>query len=130
MKELKKKRTKQLAMWTLFWTLSMALGTFGPKYLWDNNTLLTILGIIISFALGIGMILANRRIVIEGDELEKKIQLESMGLTLGLTVVVGLSYSMLYTTKLLTGHAEIAFLVIFVGLTYFISSVINTKKYR
>ena len=130
MKELKKKRTKQLAIWTLFWTLSMALGTFGPKYLWDNNTLLTILGIIVSFALGIGMILANRRIVIEGDELEKKIQLESMGLTLGLAVVVGLSYSMLYTTKLLPGHAEIANLVIFIGLTYFISSVINTKKYR
>ena len=108
----------------------MALGTFGPKFLWDNNTLLTILGIILSFALGIGMILANRRIVIEGDELEKKIQLESMGLTLGLAIVVGLSYSMLYTTKLLTGHAEIANLVIFIGLTYLISSVINTKKYR
>jgi len=130
MKELRKKRTKQLAVWTLLWTLSMALGTFGPKYIWDNNNLLTILGIALSFALGIGMILANRRIVVEGDELERTIQLESMGITLGLAVVVGLSYSMLYTTKLLSGHAEIANLVIFIGLTYLVSSVINTKKYR
>ena len=130
MKELRKKRTKQLAVWTLLWTLSMALGTFGPKYIWDNNNLLTILGIALSFALGIGMILANRRIVVEGDELERTIQLESMGITLGLAVVAGLSYSMLYTTKLLSGHAEIANLVIFIGLTYLVSSVINTKKYR
>lgn len=130
MKELRKKRTKQLAIWTMLWTLSMALASFGPKFLWDNNTFLTILAIGVNIALGIGMILANRRFVNDGDELEKKIQLESMGLTLGLAVVVGLAYSLLDTTNLISSDAEISILVIFIGLTYIITTVVNTKKYR
>ena len=130
MKELRKKRTKQLAIWTMLWTLSMALASFGPKFLWDNNTVLTILAILVNLAMGVGMILANRRFVNEGDELEKKIQLESMGLTLGLAVVVGLSYSLLDTTNLIPVDAEISNLVIFIGITYITTTLINTKKYR
>jgi len=130
MKELRKKRTKQLAIWTMLWTLSMALASFGPKFLWDNNTFLTLLAIGVNIALGIGMILANRRFVNDGDELEKKIQLESMGLTLGLAVVVGLAYSLLDTTNLISADAEISVLVIFIGLTYITTTIVNTKKYR
>jgi hypothetical protein len=91
---------------------------------------LTLLAIGVNIALGIGMILANRRFVNDGDELEKKIQLESMGLTLGLAVVVGLAYSLLDTTNLISSDAEISILVIFIGLTYIITTVVNTKKYR
>jgi len=130
MKEQRKKRLKQLAAWTVSWTLTMALATFGPRFIWENNRLATALAIIINLAIGIGMILANRRLVNDSDELEKKIQLESMGLTLGLAVVVGLSYSLLDITNLILVDAEISNLVLFIGVTYIISTVINTKKYR
>lgn len=130
MKELKKKRLKQLAFWTILWTLTMALASFGPKFLWDGNTLLTIMAILINLAIGVGMILMNRKLIMEGDELEKKIQLESMGLTLGLAVVVGLSYSLLDSTNLISMDAEIGFLVIFIGLTYMTSLAVNNKKYQ
>lgn len=130
MKELRKKRLQQLAFWTILWTVSMALASFGPKFLWHQNTLLTVLAVLLNLVLGIVMILANRRLINEGDELEKKIQLESMGLTLGLSVVVGLSYSLLDTTNLISADAEISVLVIFIGLTYFISTLVNSKKYR
>lgn len=130
MKELRKKRLQQLAFWTILWTISMALASFGPKFLWHHNTLLTVLAVLLNLVLGIVMILANRRLINEGDELEKKIQLESMGLTLGLSVVVGLSYSLLDTTNLISADAEISVLVIFIGLTYFISTLVNSKKYR
>ncbi len=130
MKELKKKRLKQLAFWTMLWTLTMAVASFGPKFLWDGNTFLTILAIFINLAIGIGMILTNRKLIMEGDELEKKIQLESMGLTLGLAVIVGLSYSLLDSTNLISMDAEIGFLVIFIGLTYMTSLVVNNKKYQ
>jgi hypothetical protein len=53
-----------------------------------------------------------------------------MGLTLGLAVVVGLSYSLLDTTNLILVDAEISNLVLFIGVTYIISTVLNTKKYR
>ena len=130
MKELKKKRLKQLAFWTMLWTLTMAVASFGPKFLWDGNTLLTILAILVNLTIGVGMILMNRKLIMEGDELEKKIQLESMGLTLGLAVVVGLSYSLLDSTNLISMDAEIGFLVIFIGLTYMTSLALNNKKYQ
>jgi len=130
MKELRKKRLKQLAIWTISWTLTMALVSFGPKFIWENNTIVTVFAIMINLAIGIGIILANRRFVNDSDELEKKIQLESMGLTLGLAVVVGLSYSLLDTTNLILVDAEISNLVLFIGVTYIISTVLNTKKYR
>lgn len=130
MKEQRKKRLKQLAAWTVSWTLTMALATFGPKFIWENNTIATALAVIINLAIGIGMILANRRLVNDSDELEKKIQLESMGITLGLAVVVGLSYSLLDITNLILVDAQISNLVLFIGITYIISTVLNTKKYR
>jgi peptidoglycan/LPS O-acetylase OafA/YrhL len=130
MKEQRKKRLKQLAFWTVSWTFTMALATFGPKFLWDNNTIATLITVLVNLAIGIGMILANRNVVNNGDELEKKIQLESMGITLGLAVVVGLFYSLLDQTNLISGDAEISNLVIFIGLTYIISTFYNNKRYR
>lgn len=130
MKEQRKKRLKQLAFWAVSWTLTMALATFGPKFLWDYNTIATVIAVLVNLAIGIGMILVNRNVVNNGDELEKKIQLESMGLTLGLAIVVGLFYSLLDTTNLISGDAEISNLVLFIGLTYIISTFYNNKRYR
>lgn len=129
MKELRKKNTRNLAIWTFAWTLSIALATFGPKFLWENK-FLTVVGILFSLLIGIGMILANRRFINESDELEQKIQLESMGITLGLAVVVGLAYSLLDTTNVISSDAEISTLIIFIGITYIVATLINTKRFR
>ena len=56
-----KKNTKYLALWTAVWTLSMALATFGPKFIWHGDTLLTVLAILLNLGLGIGMIVAQGR---------------------------------------------------------------------
>jgi hypothetical protein len=89
------KNIKEFRLWTLAWTLSMAIATFGPQFLWNEESVGTLLAIIVNLILGIRMILANRKFINSGDELQKKIHLESLGLTLGLAVIVGLSYSLL-----------------------------------
>ena len=76
------------------------------------------------------MILANRKFINSGDELQKKIQLESLGLTLGLAVIVGLSYSLLDQTNLISGNAEISILVLFIGITYLVTMTVNNRKYK
>lgn len=129
-KNQRKRMTGNLAIWTLSWTLSIALATFGNRFLWDGNKTLTIAAIVLSLLLGIGMILANRRFIEQSDELEKKIQLESMGLTLGLTLVVGLAYSLLDTTNVIPWDAEISFLVIFMGICYMTAIAVNNSRYR
>lgn len=130
MKTQRTKILKQLAIWTVAWTLSTALVTFGHSMLWGGNKNITILAIALNIAIGIGMILANRNYLNQGDELERKIQLEAMGLTLGLTLIMGIAYSMMDVTDIIAMDAEISFLVIFMGLTYITSVFVNTKKYR
>ena len=124
------KNSKELKIWTLAWTLSMAIATFGPQFLWNEESIGTLLAIIVNLILGVRMILANRKFINSGDELQKKIQLESLGLTLGLAVIVGLSYSLLDQMNLISGNAEISVLFLFIGITYLVTMTVNNRKYK
>ena len=130
MKKERKKRIYQLAAWTWSWVATMAIATFGPRYIWDDHTVLTVLAVCVNFANGILMIIANRNLFNNFDELERKIHLEAMALTLGLAVVAGLSYSLLDVSNLIAYDAEISNLVFFIGITYLVCLVINTKRYQ
>ena len=125
----RKKRTLQLAGWTWSWVTTLALATFGPLFLWEENQSITILATIINLINGILMVMANVKLFRHYDELEQKIHAEAMGLTLGATVIVGLSYSLLDQKNLISNDAEISVLIMFIGVTYFITLLINRKKY-
>lgn len=129
MKEERNKHLRNLGLWTWSWVATLAVATFGPKFLWDGHTALTAIAIIINLVNGVVMIMANRKLFNHYDELEKKIHLESLALTLGLTVIVGLSYSLLDQTNIIPFDAEISILVGFIGLTHMITLLINRKRY-
>lgn len=124
-----KKNTKNLAIYTALWTISMAIATFGPKFIWEENKTLTVIGVIVNAIFGLFMILANIKYLKGLDELQKKIQLEGMAIALGVGIVGGLSYSLLDTTNLIAQDAEISFLVILISLTYLGSILIGQKRY-
>ena len=130
MKLERNKRVKKLAIWTWSWVATMAIATFGPTYIWDDRAFLTIFAILVNLANGVLMILANRDLFNHFDELEKKIHLESMAISLGLAVVVGLSFSLLDQKNIIPFDADISFLVMFIGITYLVSMVINTRRYK
>ncbi len=129
-KEKNKRNTLNLAKWTAAWVITMAIVAFGPKFIWDNDPTISLLAIIINFSIGIGMILANKRHLDGLDEMQRKIQLESMAFTLGIAVVAGLSYSMLDVVNLINYDAEISHLVILIGLTYLTGTIIGTIRYK
>lgn len=122
--------TKILAFWTFAWVASLALATFGHVFFWEGNKLLIILSIALNAAFGIGMILANIRHIKSLDEMQRKIQLEAMGISLGVGVVGGLNYKLFDTTNLMSGDAEIAFLVILISLTYLSAIIIGQIRYK
>lgn len=130
MRKERRKNLYRLAAWTWSWVATLAIATFGPKYIWDDHTFLTTFAVMVNFANGILMIIANRDLFNNFDELERKIHLESLALTLGLAVVVGLSYSLLDTTNLISYDAEISNLVLFIGVTYVIFVIINAGRYK
>ena len=129
MKEERKKHLLNLGLWTWSWVATLAIATFGPKFIWDDHTVLTTFAILTNLVNGVLMILANRKLFNHYDELERKIHLESLALTLGLTVIVGLTYSLLDQTNIIPFDAEIGILVGFVGLTYMVTLLINRKRY-
>jgi UDP-N-acetylmuramyl pentapeptide phosphotransferase/UDP-N-acetylglucosamine-1-phosphate transferase len=125
----RKKSRVQLGFWTLSWLVTLALATFGPKFIWDDHSIFTILAVVVNLVNGVLMILANRKMFNHYDELERKIHLESMGLTLGLAIIVGLTYSLLDQTNLIQSEAEIGLLVGFIGISYLIALLINRRRY-
>ena len=124
------KATARLAGWTAGWVISMALATFGPTYLWDNQQWLTIVVILLNFGIGVGMIMANIRHLQMQDEMMQKIQLQAMALALGIGVVGGLSYSILDITDVISSDAEISYLVILISITYLVSLFVNRRRYQ
>lgn len=125
-----KKNKINLALWSMAWTLSMALATFGPMFIWEGENTLTFISIILNALLGVGMIYANIRHINGLDDLQKKIQLEGMGIALGVGIVGGLSYALLDITNLISQDAEISYLVILITLTYLFSVLIGQKRYK
>lgn len=130
MKLERSKRIKKLAIWTWSWVATMALATFGPEFIWDNHPFLTPFAILVNLANGVLMILANRDLFNHFDELERKIHMEAMSITLGLSVIVGLSFSLLAQKELIPFDADISYLVLFMGVCYLSAIVINTRRYK
>jgi hypothetical protein len=124
-----RRNTVNLAIWTFAWVASVALVTFGGMFLWDDNTLLTSLAIIVNIGLGIGMIIANRRFLLDSDELMKKLHLEAMSLTLGLVLIFGIAYSLMDQRNIIPFDAEIGHLVIFMSLSYMASLFFLRSRY-
>jgi hypothetical protein len=128
MKE-QKKYTKILLGWTFAWVVSLAFLSAGVNYLWDS-LLITKIGLLINLSIGVGMIIANKNLLNHYDELQKKIQLEAMALTLGLAVVVGLIYEVSFDFGIINSEPEGEYLVIFISICYIVSNLLNSRRYR
>ena len=128
MKE-QKKQTKILLAWTVAWVGSLAFLTGAENTLWDS-LLITKIGLLINFAIGIGMIIANKNLFDHYDELQKKIHLEALALTLGLTVIVGISYEVSFDFGIINSEPETEYLIIFISFSYIVSNIINSRRYR
>jgi hypothetical protein len=125
-----KRNVVVLRNWTAAWVLSTALMVFGPKLLWDFQTTLTILGVLLNLGIGFGMILANKRHLQGLDEMHRKIFLDAGALSLGVGLVCGLSYGVLEDIRLITFEPEIAHLVILMCLTFLVGMISGHRKYR
>ena len=124
-----KKQNKILLAWTLAWVVSLGILTAAENSLW-NNKIYTIIGLIINFAVGVGMIIAHKNLFKTYDELQKKIQFEAMAITLGLAVVVGLTYEVSFDFGVINSEPEFEYLVLFISFSYTASNIINARRYR
>jgi len=128
MKE-QKKQNKVLLGWTLAWVVSLAFLTGAENTLW-NDLIYTKIGLLINLVIGIVMIVAHKNLFKTYDELQKKIQFEAMAITLGLVVVVGLTYEVSFDFGVIDSEPEFEYLVIFICFSYVASTIISATRYK
>ena len=122
------KNTVLLAWWTAAWVVSLALAKFGPLYIWESSRLLTSLAILLNLLMGLGMILANKRYLQGLDEMQQRIQLNAMALSLGVGLVAGLGYANL--AILIPFKADISHVIIMMALIYLAGMFAGIRKYQ
>jgi hypothetical protein len=125
-----KRNTVRLRYWTFAWVATMAVAVFGPKNIWDYATLPTILALLVNLAVGLGMIVANKRYLQGLDELHQKIFLDAAALTLGVGLVCGLSYELLEDIKLISFEPEISHVVVLMCLTFLAAIIFGHRRYQ
>lgn len=125
-----KKNAANLAKWTTAWLITLALATFSPQFEWGESTALTLTTILLNMVVGFGMIIANKNHLKSVDEMQQKIMLESMAITLGVVLVLGLSYSLLDTTNVIDVDAQISTLILIMGITYIVSTLLIKRRYK
>ena len=116
--------------WNGAWGAATALMALGPKFLWNNTLVFTLLAVGLDVAVGVGMILANKNYLAELDELQRKVQLNSMAITLGVAVVAGVPISVMDAYHVIPFHADIAYLLILMSLTFAVSNLYGTRRYQ
>jgi hypothetical protein len=125
-----KKNTKRLAIWTGAWVATMAIATFGSLLVWPEIIWLKVVSVVINLLIGIGVIFANKRHLEGLDELQQKIQLDAMAISLGVGLIAGTSYSTLDNINLISFDAEISHLVMLIGVTYLLGVIFGQRRYQ
>ncbi len=125
-----KRKTRTFGIWTWLWVASVALATLGPKKIWEDNTTLTVIAIIVSVLVGLIKVYYNRNLFNAYDELMRKVHLEAAAFTIALAVIVGLSFEITYNLGLIELEPKIHRLIIFMSITYLISFKINILRYK
>ena len=125
-----RKNVRHLAYWTVGWVVTLAIATFGPIFLWDYNTSISLVVILINTIIGVGMILMNRKYIDGLDEMQRKVNMDAMAIALGVGVVGGVSYSTLDVVNVIPFDAEIGFLVMLISVTYIIAVAVGSLRYK
>jgi len=122
--------TLGLAGWTAAWVASVALAAFGPGIFWDDQPALTLIAIVVSVLVGVGMLFAHKRHLQGMDELQRTIQLQTMGWTLGAGLVGGVASTLFSRHDLIAFEVEIGHMVAFMAVVYMVGSIAGALRYR
>ena len=122
--------TRKLAIWTGAWVVTVAIATFGSILVWDSSLVLKLASIALNFAIGIGTIRANIRHLQSLDEMMQRVHLEAMGMSLGLSVITGISLSILASSDVIPFKVDVSIMVALMGLIYGIGTFVGMRRYK
>ena len=122
--------TRRLVAWNGAWGAATLLMAFGPRVLWNRALVSTLLAVGLDIALGVGMVLATKKYVMELDELQQKVYLNALGIAMGVGLIVGVPFSVLDAYHFVPVHANFGSMVIVMSLAFVVSLVYGNLRYR
>ncbi|GAB2685362.1 hypothetical protein GCM10027170_15390 [Aliiglaciecola aliphaticivorans] len=75
------------------------------------------------------MIMANKHHLSRMDEMQRKIQLEAMAMSLGVSMVFGAAYGLIEATRLLSHSPNPSNILFVMGISYGVSVAIGSRRY-
>ncbi len=124
------KNTLQLFSWAGAWLGTCALMTFGPRFLWNKTLALTLLAVGLNFCVGVGLIVAHKQYLARLDELQRKVYLDALGITVGVVLIAAVPYAVLERFNILHLKAGVSDLLILMSVTFLASFFSGTWRYR
>lgn len=122
--------TIRVVCWNGAWAATSLVMALGPRFLWNKALGFTLLAIGVDVAVGVGMILATKKYVTELDDLQQKVYLNALGITVGVALISVVPYAVLDAYHVVHFKAAVAYLVILMGLTFLVSVLYGTWRYR
>ena len=124
-----KRNTKSIAVWTGLWLISTAALAFGPKFIWDYHVVISMVLVWVNLFFGYKMVVANKQLLEDLDELQQKIMFLGMAFALGCTVVVGTVLGLLEAIRLVDSAINPSTILFVTGISYLVGIAMAKRKY-
>ena len=126
-----RKNILRLVSWGGAWVGTCALMAFGPRFLWNNKaSVFTLLAVGLNVSVGVGLILAHKKYLASLDELQRKVYLNALGITVGVVLIAAIPYAVLDGYNIIHLKNEVSGLMILMCLTFLASFFYGTWRYR
>jgi hypothetical protein len=125
------KATAQLAVGTFTWTATVALAKFGPGMLWDaDQRVLSWGAVVVNVIAGLAWIVTIIRFLRAVDELQRKIMLDALGITLGVGWVAAFAYVVADGAEIVTQDLDVAALSVLMAVVFLAAIGAGNFRYR
>jgi hypothetical protein len=124
------KNVLQLFCWASAWVGTCALMTFGPRFLWNKASAFTLLAVGLNLCVGVGLIVAHKTYLASLDELQRKVYLDALGITVGVVLIVAVPYAVLDRFNIVHLKGDVSDLLILMTVTFLASFFSGTWRYR
>ena len=122
------KNANRVNLLALVWVISLLISDFCSAYPWFT-TPAVITAFFLHAAIGIYMVFSYRKFLKALDDLERKIQLDALALSVGVTIISFSSFSILSKAGMIN-TLEQSSLIMLMALSYMVGIIGGRIKYR
>ncbi len=119
----------KMVAWIFGWVAACTLTDKAELYGWYSADWQRLVAVSFSTLVGLGMIIMFMKFLKSLDDLQRKIQMDALAISLGVTVVGSFTYSLLVTTGYILDE-EVSDIFMLTVLTYSAASVLGQLRYR